>query len=36
MCAGGVADFKRAEEEEERAIDNAVGEDLVDAAGPAE
>ena len=34
--AGGVANFERAEEQEERAIDDAVGEDLIDGAGPAE
>ena len=33
--AGGVAEFERAEEQEERAVDDAVRKDLIDRAGPA-
>ena len=32
--AGGVAELERAEQQEERAVDDAVGEDLIDARRP--
>ncbi len=34
--AGGVADFERAEKQEERAINDSMRKNLIDAAGPAE